>query len=591
MRRAALLAGVTVMLLLVWTGWRAAQGLIALKHADATLSASRDLLMSDHLLITSKQAGKELHEARASFQTPLLRLAAHVPKLGASVAEIQILTTAADRTLNEVLLPLALSLSNDPARHLTRGSRIDVAYLSALAAPVAEADKRMTSVAKVATEAPQSGLKALSSRRDAFQAQIAKLQTGLRALKLATTLGPTLLGATAPQNYLLIPQNPSEARGSGGLVGGYVTLQASAGSIRQTSSGPSTLLEAFDHQVSPVVDLGQEFTRNYVNTKATRSSMGDRDPRTSWFTSNNSPHFPDTAQVWRGLWQQQTGQQVDGVLALDPVAISYLLQATGSINLADGTSVTSQNAVKLMMVDAYQDYGSRRVQRKAYLQEISNAVAVALTQPGTDPRLLLSGVTRAVDEHRLQFWSAHNFVQAQLQSTNLGGELPGGQRGVGDVVGSAVGTKLDYYMERSLIFASSCAPTDPSRLTLTLRNAAPLTGLPDYVAVPFYSGALPPGSPRGTNKSLVTIYFPASAVQPKLTLNGQPIDALYGNERNLRRVQLLIRLEPSQQQQLQLSFFETNTKHAEVVRIRQALVFEEKFANIQCPSSPAAVGN
>ncbi len=137
-------------------------------------------------------------------------------------------------------------------------------------------------------------------------------------------------------------QNPAEARGTGGLVGGYVILEADNGIIRVTGSGANTALEAFAAG-TPVADYGAEYDAHW----------GPFLPTVAFVNSNVSPHFPYAAQTWSKLWQEQTGQRVDGVLALDPVALSYLLRATGPVPLSNGTTATADNVVQLTLRDVY----------------------------------------------------------------------------------------------------------------------------------------------------------------------------------------------------------------------------------------------
>jgi hypothetical protein len=51
----------------------------------------------------------------------------------------------------------------------------------------------------------------------------------------------------------------------------------------------------------------------------------DWEPTGLWSQSNLSPHFPYAAQIWAAMWRAATGEQVDGVVALDPFALGYLL--------------------------------------------------------------------------------------------------------------------------------------------------------------------------------------------------------------------------------------------------------------------------
>src|SRR5690606_4026466 len=69
---------------------------------------------------------------------------------------------------------------------------------------------------------------------------------------------------------------------------------------------------------------------------------------------NFSPDFPTAARLYREMYAQKFGVQVDGVIATDPVALARLLRGTGPVTLTDGQQLTADNAVSLLLSDAYQ---------------------------------------------------------------------------------------------------------------------------------------------------------------------------------------------------------------------------------------------
>ena len=48
---------------------------------------------------------------------------------------------------------------------------------------------------------------------------------------------------------------------------------------------------------------------------------------------NLTPDFPTAAATAQAMWERKTGQHVDGVLSLDPVALGYILDATGPVKI------------------------------------------------------------------------------------------------------------------------------------------------------------------------------------------------------------------------------------------------------------------
>ena len=117
------------------------------------------------------------------------------------------------------------------------------------------------------------------------------------------------------------------------------------------------------------IDLGPEYNAQY----------GFQNPTTDFRNSNVSPHFPYTAQIWKSLWGQQSGINVDGVIAIDPVALSYILGAVGSLTMPDGETVTKDNVVELTESTLYSRFPTDQTARKQYLQDVASEVVRKIT--------------------------------------------------------------------------------------------------------------------------------------------------------------------------------------------------------------------
>src|SRR6185436_5623858 len=127
------------------------------------------------------------------------------------------------------------------------------------------------------------------------------------------------------------------------------------------------------------VSLPAEFTEQY----------GFTNPTTDFRNSNQSSHFPYAAQIWKSMWAQQSGMNVDGVIAIDPIALSYILGAVGPVTMPDGELVTKDNVVELTESTAYARFPTDQTARKEYLQGIANEVVKKITGQVNSPRKLL----------------------------------------------------------------------------------------------------------------------------------------------------------------------------------------------------------
>ena len=120
-----------------------------------------------------------------------------------------------------------------------------------------------------------------------------------------------LAGADAPKRYMIAFQNSAEARGTGGILGAFAIIELNKGALTVVRTGSNAVL--YSLKDVPVA-VPAEFTKLYGKNPAILQN------------SNLSPHFPYGAEIWMGLWKKQFGEQLDGVIAVDP---SSLLMGTG----------------------------------------------------------------------------------------------------------------------------------------------------------------------------------------------------------------------------------------------------------------------
>jgi len=182
---------------------------------------------------------------------------------------------------------------------------------------------------------------------------IANLDFSIIAPELKSLIisGPQLAGIGKPQKYLLAFQNSAEARGTGGILGAYAIVIFDKGKLRVERVGTNIALKSLNEIP---ISVSEEYTQLYRSDPAI------------WQNSNLSPHFPQGARIWMALWERQYNEKLDGVMAVDPTAISYLLKATGPIFLQSKEKIDSKNVVHKVLSDAYQRFETDNLARKDY---------------------------------------------------------------------------------------------------------------------------------------------------------------------------------------------------------------------------------
>lgn len=535
-----MLAGLAIVLLgaavwMAWSGWQAAQELTAAKGQLATV---RDSLVDgdpDTMASDVREISAETARARSLTSGPVWRAVGAVPWVGGTASAVTAAAATTDRLGQEVLPGLVdLRHALDPQELRPAGDQLDIAALEA-AAPQLEALARNTAEVAVEAAALQTdGLPpALADAVDTLASQTESLASTLERGAQAARLLPPMLGGEGPRRYLLVIQNNAESRGTGGLVGAFAVLAADHGRIRVERLASNAELRPLS---APALDLGPDFTALY-----------GADPA-FWGNVTLTPDFPSAAALMREMWRRQTGERLDGVLATDPVALSYLLRATGPVTLPSGEQVTADNAVALAMHDIYARWPrvSQDPQRNAFSVGVGRAVVEQVLAGAGDPRALARELGRAAAERRLLVWSAVPSEASELASTAVGGAIdarPGPYAAL--VVNNGAGNKLDYYLDRRLDYALAECPAGSgglrgSTIRVTVRNGAPASGLPEYAAMRLDRGEIT-GDPLataaakaggdGSTRLRLQVYAATGAELVGATLDGHPVSVTPGRER------------------------------------------------------------
>ena len=497
---------------LVVEGFRAKS---SLEEARLSAQEAKDALLQGDV----KNAAEHVDEANSSAQrardaTHSLpwNIASVVPWLGGPFKTGQQVSDVVLGVIADVLQPgvnVGQALSPD---RLYEGGRVDVQLLRDAAPQLGEIATAATELdAEAGSISDPHYLAVMRGARAEVQGQIADLSGLLRNASLAARLAPSMMGADGPRSYFMGFQTNAEARGTGGLLGGFGVLEFDNGTPRVNTLGQNVeLTGAF----TPI-DLGPDFAERY----------GKSEPTTDFRNTNQSSHFPYAAQIWKSMWEQRSGTKVDGAIAIDPVALSYVLGAVGPVTMPDGEVITKDNVVELTESTTYFRFPTDQAARKQYLQDVASEVVKKMTGPVESPRKLLDALGKAVGEGRIAVWSTSPDDQKLLEETPLAHVVPDDPAPYADVViNNLGGNKLDYYLTREIEYsAGDCdGPTRKSVVIVRLTNNAPADGLPDYVAANPNAPMI--DVPLGTNLAWVSLLATTNAELTNATLDGKSTD-------------------------------------------------------------------
>jgi hypothetical protein len=550
-RRALLAVEILVILVVLVTLAGIWIGIHALDARDSLEATRLDVTRLRADLVSGQDATADLRRTQRDARAADRDTHDPIWFLGSWLAPIRTtrgLSSVADQLARNALPPLVqVAPSIEPAKLRVGKDTLALQPLAAAAPAITRAAVATAAARQRVGALPTGWVGLVNSARSKTLDQLTSLSGSIDDAARFARVGPSMLGADGTRRYFVAIQNNAQARATGGLVAAYAILTADHGTIRVVQRGNDSELRDASH---PVVDLGPAFDSVY----------GYAEPAQKWSTSNGSPNFPDAADIWAHLWEAQSGEHIDGAIAVDPPGLASVLNVTGPATVPGypGT-FTGADLTSFIEQGEYQQFqGAQASLRKPFVSKVAGAVLDRLLSGAGSPAALATALGQSAGAGHLQIWSSHPGEEAGLQGTPLAGELPRTIAPFAAVaVNNATGSKLDYYLDRSLTYnAGSCSgPSRRSTITVGLLDTAPLHGLPAYVRIredggPFRYESVP------RERLLVSVYGSDGAQLYGTTLNGRSIDMVPGSEQGHPLFQYDVTLDPGVRSTLTLHLLE-----------------------------------
>ena len=329
--------------------------------------------------------------------TRSFRAATVVPFVGTNLDAIREVTLTVDSLAKDVMPSLVeIATTLQPSQLAPKDGTIDVEPLQRISPLLQNADAAVNQARDQLAAIDRSGV--IGPVSDAVDNLSIKLDgaaditgPGARIARLV----PPMLGADGPRTYLVVFQNLAEPRATGGIFGSFALIRADHGKITILQQGASSrTLGFFD---PPVAELTE-------NEKHLYSELMAQYPQDVNFT----PDFATAAPLFAEMYRLRTGTTVDGVLSIDPVALSYALKGTAPIDIGQGFTITADNVVPTLLSTAYQQFDER--DQNARDDFLANGTGLAFSEVMSgrgDSAVILDGLRQAAAERRILMYSTN----------------------------------------------------------------------------------------------------------------------------------------------------------------------------------------
>ena len=450
------------------------------------LEASRPLLSSIKEKVLSGQAASaqpdvdalQVHVDAAKEATagPLWGIAEAVPVLGENFVAVRTITDSVDDVVEGAVVPaVGLGDSLSPAVFKPVDGAINLAAIESVLPVLDQAGTALTSARdSVHGIKGDSLIGPVKSAVEEISTLVDEVEPAVATAKEIAPSLPALLGGSGPVNYLLVFENSAEVRPLGGIAGAQILITADQGrvSIAQEASGREFAFEseAFaDEAVGPaardlfLVPFGLQSQNNTL-----------------------TPRVEIAADLTRTMWERQRAATAPTVVFVDPIALSWILEATGPVGLPDGTELTSANAVDVLLNQVYQrfDTSSDQDLQDDFFSAAAGATFSAIMSGNVDVPTFIQAVQRAGEQRRIVASSTDETVQSLIADAGVGGRVPAETdttRQIGVYFSDYLGSKMDYYL-RTKVALGQAQCTDGSkrvRVETTASNIVDPAAVPD----------------------------------------------------------------------------------------------------------------
>jgi len=277
-----------------------------------------------------------------------------------------------------------------------------------------------------------------------------------------TSVIPDLMGYTSEKEYLLLFMNNAELRPTGGFIGSVGRLIVENGKIK-------------DFLIQDVYDLDGQLTRhiepNYVIRRHLQPHLYLRD-------SNFDLDFQRSASTSAMIYQLESGNKPDGVVAVDFTIIQKILEVTGPIKLPSyNQTITAESSMQFLQETIEDNNFPGSTKKKDILNELFTAIMLKLEER---PEYLVSiglKLPELLEQKHILLSYQNKDIQSLLSALNFGGQVPIRENTNSNTIYDTVGfneanigvNKVNKNISRSIFYEADLT-SRISKAKLSIRN-------------------------------------------------------------------------------------------------------------------------
>ena len=407
---------------------------------------------------------------KAETSSPLWTAASFIPVYGSDINAARTMIDALSDVSSNALVPMADNLSQATPGKLFQDGMINVSALQAVADSLSSSSKVFKSANEKIQGIGDTHISQVTELVDKAKDGFATLNGAVDAAEKVAPVLPQMLGANGQtRHYLVLAMSNVEIRACGGFPGSRGVMSVTDGKLEL---GDFVKVDMMKEPLSPLPITDEEanlFTTGWGLTgfNTLGYTMGD---------VTMTPDYPRAAQLASDMQKAIVGDDIDGVFAVDPVFLQYMLGVVGGTQLPDGTVVDGSNAVKVLLHDIYWNYPVEE-QDAIFAAVAGSAFNKIVDELGSsDITKIAAAIEKGASEGRILMYSRNDDEEKAAKALGISGALQTDTSEapiLGVYVNNYSYSKMDWFLDKRVTIDSSVENADGSttyRVTTSLKN-------------------------------------------------------------------------------------------------------------------------
>ena len=407
---------------------------------------------------------------KAETSSPLWAAASFIPVYGSDINAARTMIDALSDVSSNALVPMADNLSQATPGKLFQDGMINVSALQAVADSLSSSSKVFKSANEKIQGIGDTHISQVTELVDKAKDGFATLNGAVDAAEKVAPVLPQMLGANGQtRHYLVLAMSNVEIRACGGFPGSRGVMSVTDGKLEL---GDFVKVDMMKEPLSPLPITDEEanlFTTGWGLTgfNTLGYTMGD---------VTMTPDYPRAAQLASDMQKAIVGDDIDGVFAVDPVFLQYMLGVVGGTQLPDGTVVDGSNAAKVLLHDIYWNYPVEE-QDAIFAAVAGSAFNKIVDELGSsDITKIAAAIEKGASEGRILMYSRNDDEEKAAKALGISGALQTDTSEapiLGVYVNNYSYSKMDWFLDKRVTIDSSVENADGSttyRVTTSLKN-------------------------------------------------------------------------------------------------------------------------